>query len=170
MIVRIFEMFLVYLMNCPKIQNFSVLSSKRQRFLSIRLSALSDVSFLRNMLTVELYSCTKIIDVSPLHGIKNLILYNCSGVRDISCLGNHHRLTISNCRSIERGYECFRSVRHAMIVGSEVSDLSVFQETKTLRIAFFSSMESQLLLLKDIPELNLLPYRTDNIRELFQLT
>ncbi len=145
------------LSNCPSIRDFSVLSSERQRFLSLERSSITDVSFLRNILSVEIiHSIKLIIDVSPLHGIKNLLLRNCSGIHDISCLGNHHRLTISDCNSIARGYECFRTVRHAVVVGNEVTDLTVFGEAKSLRITFFKSMESQLFLLKDIPDLSLI--------------
>ncbi len=144
------------LINCPSIRDFSVLSSERQRFLSLERSSITDVSSLRNILTVEIIHSIKLIDVSPLHGIKNLLLHNCSSIQDISCLGNHHRLTISNCNSISRGYECFRTVRHAEVARNEVPDLTVFRDAKSLRITFFKSMESQLFLLRDIPDLSLI--------------
>ncbi len=140
--------------DCPNIQNFFILSSKKQKSLSLSQSKISDVSFLRNILTVKLSLCNHIIDVSPLHGIKNLYLYNCSGIKDISYLGNHHRLTIFYCSSIERGYECFRTVQHAGLKGFKVPDLTVFLKVKSLRISLSSSIDSQLFLLKDIPDLS----------------
>ncbi len=139
--------------DCPNIQNFSILSSKRQQFLSIYESTLTDVSFLRNMLKVDLCFLDLLVDVSPLHGVKDLSLFSCFNIRDISSLGNHYRLKIRCCQSIQRGYECFRTVRHAEILQSEVPDLIFFQELKRLEINFLNSMESQLYLLKDIPEL-----------------
>ncbi len=72
-------------------------------------------------------------------------------------MGNHHRLTL-NCHSIDRGYECFRTVLHKKILRYELSDLSVFQETKSLEIEVFHSRESQLFFLKDIPDLTLFTY------------
>ncbi len=54
------------------------------------------------------------------------------------------RLSVSNCR-------------HAMIIRTEVPDLSVFREVKSLVITLFNAMENQFYLLKDIPSLNLLP-------------
>ncbi len=117
--------------DCPNIRDFSMLRSKRQHYLSIRRSDISDVSFFRNIETVELRFCDQIIDVSPLHGIKNLVLCYCSNIQDISGLGNHHRLAIADCYSIKRGYDCFRSVQHAVFYGVERSDITVFQEVKT---------------------------------------
>ncbi len=142
--------------DCANIRNFSILSSKRQQFVSIRQSTISNVSFLRNIQTVHLSFCHQITDVSPLYGIKTLFLTHCYSIRDISCLGNHYRLLIFSCRFIGRGYECFRSVRHAEIIGCEVPDLSVFREVKSLQISLSKSMEKQLFLLKDIPQLILL--------------
>lgn len=139
--------------NCPNIRNFSILSNKTQEYLCIERSSISDVSFLRNMLTVELCSCDELVDVSPLRGIKNLSLYNCPSLQDISCLGNHHRLAIIDCHSIYRGFECFRTVRHAEVLGSEIPDLSVFRAAKSLEIEAFRSNESQLFFLRDIPDL-----------------
>ncbi len=142
-------------MDCPNIQDFSILSNKRQQFLSIIRSSIADVSFLRDVLTVQLSSCNQLVDVSPLYGIKNLSLSHCTSIQDISCLGNHHRLAILHCTSIKRGYECFRTVRHAEVRGL-VSDLSVFREVKSLLITLSTSTKRQLFLLKDIPDLTLI--------------
>ncbi len=49
------------------------------------------------------------------------------------------------------GYECFRSVQHAVFHGSEISDLSAFQEVKSLELC----SKHHLFLLKNIPELTL---------------
>ncbi len=141
------------LTKCPNIQAFSMFSSKRQTFLSINQSPISDVSFLRNVQTVELCLCDQLVDVAPLYGIKNLLLMSCSNIRDISGLGNHHRLTIFRCRSIDRGYECFKTVRHATVSEWEVPDLSVFRDVSSLQKSFNNSMESQLFFLEDIPDL-----------------
>ncbi len=139
--------------DCPNIRDFSMINSERQQFVSIDQSDISDISFLRNVQTVQLGFCNELVDVSPLHGIKNLSLFNCFNIRDISCLGNHHRLTLFNCTSVERGFDCFRTVSHADVRGSEVPDLRVFQEAKSLQINLYRSMESQLFFLKDIPDL-----------------
>ncbi len=143
------------LTNCPNIQNYSILSNKHQKSLSINRSAITDVSFLRNIQEVLLSSCDQLIDVTPLNGIKNLVLMDCFGIQNISGLGNHHRLTIFYCHSIDQGYECFRTVLNAVISGLEIPDLNVFQEVKSLTLTFFDSMERQLFLLKDIPDLTL---------------
>ncbi len=156
--------------NCKNIQNFSIISSKRQEFMSINHSAITDVSFLRNILTVELRSCDQLVDVSPLHGIKNLHLANCSSLEDISSLGNHHRLVIVDCISVRRGYECFRTVRHAETIGLEVSDLSVFQKVKSLAVEALRSMEIQLFYLEEIPELHLLPSSFFNRKEVYDVS
>lgn len=139
---------------CPNIQDFSRLSNKCQQSLLIGHSTLSDVSFLQNVLTVELYSCNQVVDVSPLHGIKNLRLIFCYNIEDISSLGNHHLLLIAECPSINRGFECFRSIRHATVCDLKVPDLGVFRDVKSLQITFYTTMESQFFLLKDIPELS----------------
>ncbi len=155
--------------NCPNIQNFSILSSKMQQTLFLSQTAITDVSFLRHIQTVDLCFIDDLIDISPLHGIKALLIYGCSSIQDISCLGNHHKLTIADFHFIERGYECFRTVRHAEVLGCDVPDLSVFQETKSLRITFFRSMESQFFLLRDIPDLALVTYDTDR-KEVYDIT
>ncbi len=141
--------------DCPNIQDFSPISSKRQNFISIYKSAITDVSFLRNLLQVKLYLCNQLVDVSPLHGVRELFLSTCSSIQDISGLGNHHRLTIFHCDSINRGFECFRTVRHAELFRLKVTDFTVFQEIRSLRVPVYSPMESQLSLLKDIPDLTL---------------
>ncbi len=155
--------------NCPNIENLSILSSKKQHTLFLSQTAITDVSFLRHIQTVDLCYIDDLIDVSPLYGIKNLLLYGCFSIQDISCLGNHHKLTIADCRSIERGYECFRTVRHAEVLGYEVPDVCVFQEAKSLRITFFRSMESQFFLLRDISDLALVTYETDR-KEVYNIT
>ncbi len=65
---------------CPNIQDFSVIISKRQHFLSLYKSAITDVSFLRNMLQVKLYLCNELVDVSPLHGVRELFLSTCPSI------------------------------------------------------------------------------------------
>ncbi len=94
-----------------------------------------------------------------------LRIYSFSTLEDISSLGNHHRLVISDCISIKRGYECFRTVSHAEVFGLKVSDLSVFQEMKSLVLEPWESMESQLFYLKDISDLYLLPSSSSNRKE-----
>ncbi len=119
---------------------------------------------------MELYLCDQLVDVSPLYGIKNLLLMYCSSLQDISCLGNHYRLTISQCLSIKRGYECFRTVRHATLSELTVPDLSILRELKSLQIPYFSSMGDQLFLLKDIPELTLLSSSDSDEKEVFDIS
>ncbi len=158
------------LTKCPNIQDFSILSSKRQMFLSIHQSPISNVSFLRNIQTVELCLCDQLVDVSPLYGIKNLLLMSCSNIRDISGLGKHHRLTIFHCRSIDRGYECFKTVRHATVSGWELPDLSVFQDVSSLQKTFYSSMESQLFFLKDIADLTFHSSFSNHRKEVYDIS
>ncbi len=158
------------LTNCPNIQNYSILSHKRQKALSINQSTITEVSFLRNIQEVLLSSCDQLVDVSPLYGIKNLVLMSCSSIQDISTLGNHRRLTILHCHSIDRGDECFRTVQNAVIAGSEVPDLNVFREVKSLTLTFFHSMESQLFLLKDIPDLTILSSLVNDRKEVYDIS
>mmetsp|Transcript_11643 Transcript_11643/g.12566 ORF Transcript_11643/g.12566 Transcript_11643/m.12566 type:complete len:83 (-) Transcript_11643:383-631(-) len=65
--------------------NISGLSHlKRLHLSAIIQSTITDVSFLRNIQTVELRMCNEIIDVSPLHFVKNLVISYCFGIKDIS--------------------------------------------------------------------------------------